>query len=59
MAYTEESKEDILSRFHASGMSMRATCGTLEGFPHAQTLAKLIAEEEAGLLHLIACRMLV
>ena len=50
MAYPKECKEDILSRFHASGMSMRAACGRLEGFPSAGTLSKFVSEEEAGLL---------
>lgn len=50
MSYSKERKEDILSRFHASGMSMRAACGHFADFPHPQTLAGFIREEEAGLL---------
>lgn len=51
MAYSKERKEEILGRFHASGMSMRAACARLDGFPCAQTLARFVREEEAGLLH--------
>lgn len=51
MKYTKESKEEILSRFQASGLSMRAACRKLEGFPHPTTLANFITEQEAGLLH--------
>lgn len=50
MAYSKEFKEDVLSRFHASGMSMRAACERLEGFPDARSLSKLASEEESGLL---------
>lgn len=50
MAYTKERKEDVLSRFHASGMSMRAACGYYDDFPSACTLSKFAAEEGAGLL---------
>lgn len=51
MAYSNEFKEDILSRFYASGMSMRAACARIDGFPDARTLSKFVSEEEAGLLH--------
>ena len=50
MAYGKEYKEEVLSRFHASGMSMRAACSSLEGFPCAATLSAFAREEGAGLL---------
>ena len=50
MTYSKEFKEDVLSRFHASGMSMRAACARFDDFPHAQTLSRFASEEEAGLL---------
>ncbi|TNU87709.1 IS3 family transposase, partial [Eggerthella lenta] len=50
MAYGKERKEEVLSRFHASGMSMRAACSSLEGFPSASTLSAFLRDEEAGLL---------
>lgn len=50
MAYTKEYKEDVLSRFHASGMSMRAACEYYDDFPSACTLKKFVSEEEVGLL---------
>lgn len=50
MVYSKECKEDILSRFHASGMSMRAACGRLDGFPCVRSLSAFLREEEAGLL---------
>lgn len=50
MAYSKEYKEDVLSRFHASGMSMRAACGRLADFPSACTLSRFVFEEQAGLL---------
>lgn len=51
MTYSKEFKEDALSRFRASGMSMRAACARFDDFPHMQTLSKFVSEEEAGLLH--------
>ena len=50
MAYSKERKEEILGRFHASGMSMRAACARFDDFPCAQTLSRFASEEEAGLL---------
>lgn len=50
MTYSKEFKEDVLGRFHASGMSMRAACARFDDFPHAQTLSRFASEEEAGLL---------
>ena len=49
MAYGKEYKEEVLSRFHASGMSMRAACSSLEGFPCAATLSAFAREEGAAL----------
>ena len=51
MTYSKEYKEDVLGRFHASGMSMRAACARLDDFPSARTLSRFASEEEAGLLH--------
>lgn len=51
MGYSKELKEDVLSRFHASGMSMRAACAYYDDFPDARALSKFVSEEEAGLLH--------
>lgn len=51
MAYSKEYKEEVLSRFHASGMSMRAACAHYDDFPGAGALSKFVSEEEAGLLH--------
>lgn len=50
MVYGKEYKEEVLSRFHASGMSKSAACSSLEGFPCARTLSAFLREEEAGLL---------
>ena len=50
MAYSKERKEEILGRFHASGMSMRAACARFDDFPSEQTLSRFASEEEAGLL---------
>ena len=50
MTYGKERKEEILGRFHASGMSMRAACRALPGFPCSRTLSAPASEEEAGLL---------
>ena len=50
MAYSKERKEEILGRFHASGMSMRAACARFDDFPCAQTLSRFASEEEAGRL---------
>ena len=50
MTYGKERKEEILGRFHASGMSMRMACRSLPGFPCPHTLSAFVAEEEAGLL---------
>lgn len=51
MSYQKEYKEDVLSRFHASGMSMRMACKVLPGFPSAPALSSFVSEEDAGLLH--------
>lgn len=51
MVYSKEYREDILSRFHASGMSMRAACALHDDFPDAGTLSKFVSEQEAGLLY--------
>lgn len=51
MIYSKERKEEILGRFHASGMSMEAACSRLEGFPCRRALSGFLREEEAGLLH--------
>lgn len=51
MIYSKEFKEDVLSRFHASGMSMGEACESFEDFPCARTLSKFVSEEAAGLLH--------
>lgn len=50
MAYSTKFKEDVLSKFHASGMPMRAACAHYDDFPDARTLSKFVSEEEAGLL---------
>ena len=50
MGYSKEFKEDVLSRFRASGMSIRAACERLDGFPSAPSLSKFVSEEESGLL---------
>lgn len=51
MACSKEFKEDILSGFHASGMSMRVASARIDGFPCARVLSRFVSEEEAGLLH--------
>ena len=51
MIYSKEFKEEVLSRFHASGMSMSAACKGFKDFPCARTLSKFASEEAAGLLH--------
>lgn len=50
MTYSKEFKEDILSRFHASGMSMSTACKHFDDFPSACTLSRFVFEEEAGFL---------
>lgn len=50
MAYSKECKEEILSRFHGSGMSRSAACALLDGFPCRSVLSGFLREEEAGIL---------
>ena len=51
MAYSKEYKEEVLGRFHASGMSMREACRALDGFPGQRSLSRFVSDEESGLLH--------
>ena len=50
MVYSKECKEEILGRFHASGMSRSAACALLDGFPCRSVLLSFLRKEEAGIL---------
>lgn len=50
MAYSKAEKEEVLARFHVSGLSIREACRVYPEFPCASTLGEWIRLEDAGVL---------